>query len=233
MGILALVIGLWYYDFSVAGPGSESKYDEIEKMAATKNAMGVKEGGTVTSADVSQVVGFPPTYVEQGEYHTTEWYCWWGKIPGLATWKRYITVVYVGEPRRFSSHYKNEAPPLEAIPGAEKDDPAATTGGEVMAPPTEITAPSRLGGGEASKASGGETEGATATDDAKKGETKAGDKPAEDKPAEDKPAENKASEDKPAEVKPAEEKPADAKPAENKPAGDKPASGDSSETKPQ
>ena len=83
------------------------------------------------SKDVSDVIGFSPTFVEEGKYHTTEWYCWWGKIPVLSTWKRYITVVYVGEPRRFSSHYKNEKPPEEALPGFVKapseSTPAATS----------------------------------------------------------------------------------------------------------
>ncbi len=104
IGLLALAIGAWYYDYAFAGPGSDSKYEEVLKMADTKNAQGVDAGGVVMSKDVSDVIGFAPTFVEQGEHHTTEWYCWWGKIPVLSTWKRYITVVYVGEPRRFSSH---------------------------------------------------------------------------------------------------------------------------------
>jgi LPXTG-motif cell wall-anchored protein len=218
VGLLALAIGAWYYDYAYAGPGSESKYEEVLKMADTKNAKGVDDGGVVMSKDVSEVIGFPPTFVEEGKHHTTEWYCWWGKIPVLSTWKRYITVVYVGEPRRFSSHYKNEKPPEEALPGFVKAQseltPAATSqppGGPPNGPPPGPPVSTKSSGEDAPPV---------------------GDKPAEDKPAEDKPAEDKPAEDKPAEDKPAEDKPAADKPAADKPAADKPAADKPAEDKP-
>src|SRR5262245_49221061 len=80
LGVLLLAVGAWYYDFSVAGPGSEQKYEAIQKMVDEKNAKGVKDGGVVLSKDVSDVVGFSPTYVQNEKDYTVEWYCWWGKI---------------------------------------------------------------------------------------------------------------------------------------------------------
>jgi hypothetical protein len=208
IGILAIVTGAWFYDFTVAGPGSEAKYDEIKKMADEKNAMGVKEGGVVMSKDVAGVAGFPPTFVEEGKDYTIEWYCWWGKIPVLSTWKRYITVVYVGEPRRYSAHYKNEAPPQEALPGAVQVEPSTTpdAGGQVVAPPA---------GGPSGAPAPPLDEPAPAQDATKPAE---GDKRADAKPAEEKPAEEKPAEDKPAPA----DSPTEAKPAESKPNEDKP-----------
>jgi|GEM_PF-4746310 hypothetical protein len=216
LGILVLVVGAWYYDHSVAGPGSDQKYEAILKMADEKNAKGVKDGGVVTSKDVADVVGFGPTYVEQKADHTIEWYCWWGKIPGLSTWKRYITVVYVGEPRRFNSHYKNEPPPQEALPGYVAP-PTGDVAGSETAPPENL--PGARGGPMRGPAAG-------TGDGAGKSEPgKASDKPAEPASesgaapkAEDQPkSEAKSTDDKPAGAKPVEEKPADTKPTTDKP----------------
>jgi len=218
LGILALVIGAWYYDYSVAGPGSNAKYDEIEKMAAEKNAMGVKDGGTVSSDDVAKVVGFPPTYVENGENHTVEWYCWWGKIPGLSTWKRYITVVYIGQPRRFSSHYKNEAPPQEAMPGNEQIEPSTEpdAGGQVVAPPATTDLPEGSTGGRR-KGPGSSSEGENETKSSSDTDKPAADKPESDTPAADKPATEKPESDKADSEKPEANKDSDTKPADPPP----------------
>ena len=205
IGILALAVGMWFYDYSYAGPGSESKYKEIDDMVIAKNAKGVKDGGLVTRQDVAAVVGFQPTYVEQKPDCTIEWYCWWGKIPVLSTWKRYITVLYVGEPRRFSSHYLNQAPPEEDLPGSRH---AATAD---------------AGGTPAAEPGTGEGAGAGSSDPTKVQVIPiGGGKTAEDKPA---------SEEKHAAEKPAAEQPG-SKPAEDKPA-EKPATEEGSTTKPE
>ena len=186
----------------------------------------------VKSEDVVATIGFAPTYVEQGKWHTTEWYCWWGKIPVLSTWKRYITVVYVGEPRRFSSHYLNEAPPEEALPGTLKvqsHDAGGTSGGEPATGEGGDKGPS-----DPTKVEVTPIEGGKPAED-KPAETKpADDKPAaEEKPAAEKPAEDKPAETKPAEDKPATEEKAAEKPAEEKAAADKSAAPDESAVKPQ
>lgn len=210
-GILVLAVGAWYYDHSVAGPASDQKYDAILKMVDEKNAKGVKDGGIVTSKDVVDVVGFGPTYVEQKADHTIEWYCWWGKIPGLSTWKRYITVVYVGEPRRFNSHYKNEPPPQESLPSyfaVAKPGAENVTEGKTA---LEQGAPDGTSADQSKAGAGGKASAKPAAE-ASEGDTapKAEDQPkTEAKPASDKPADEKPADVKPADAKPAAEKPAE------------------------
>ena len=114
IGLLLLAVGGLAYDFFVAGPQSEKAYDDILKMYDAKNEKSISEGGIVKSDDVKQIVGFAPTYTQREKDHTVEWYCWWGKIPVLTTWKRYITVVY-GPSGTFVSHHKNEPPATESL----------------------------------------------------------------------------------------------------------------------
>ncbi|MCI0359027.1 MAG: hypothetical protein L0211_11160 [Planctomycetaceae bacterium] len=208
LGILLLAVGAWYYDYSFAGPGSEQKYEAIQKMVDEKNAKGVKDGGVVTSDDVKAVVGFAPTYVQEEKDHTIEWYCWWGKIPGLSTWKRYITVVYVGQPRHFNTHHKNERPPQESLPNyvAPSTGEDATAAAEKL---PGVKGPAAAGEGTDSKAGEGSQEKPAEPASESGTEPKA----AESKAEEPKAAEPKAEEPKP-ETKPEGEKSADAKPAD-------------------
>jgi hypothetical protein len=210
IGLLLLAVGGLAYDFFVAGPQSEKAYEEILKMYDTKNEKSISDGGIVKSDDVKQIVGFAPTYTQREKDYTVEWYCWWGKIPVLTTWKRYITVVY-GPSGTFVSHHKNEPPAAESLgvytvskegEGASTDMPAAEN------------FDSAADGGAEGKSGRGKGTGAKEGDVSE--EKPAGDKPAGDKPAGDKPAEDKPAEDKPAEDKPAEDKPAEDKPAESK-----------------
>jgi hypothetical protein len=221
IGVLALAVGAWFYDYSYAGPGSESKYEEIQKMVDEKNAKGVKDGGRISSKDVEAVVGFPATFVVEKPDYTVEWYCWWGKIPVLSTWKRYITVVYQGDPRHFNTHHKNEPPPEESLPGYQPP-PSVTpeVGGQLAAP----TIPGGdLPGGMEGGAGPGKGKKSGGGEEASKGDTPADAAPAEgDKPAEAKTEEAKPEEAKPAEAKPDETKPADEKPADAPKGDDKP-----------
>ena len=229
IGVLLLAVGGLAYDFFVAGPQSEKAYEEILKMYDAKNEKSISDGGIVKSDDVKQIVGFAPTYTQREKDYTVEWYCWWGKIPVLTTWKRYITVVY-GPSGTFVSHHKNEPPAAESL-GVY----AVSTG---EAPTSDMPAPenfdSAADGGAEGKSGRSKGVGAKEGDvsEEKPAEEKpatAEDKPAEDKPAEEKPAEEKPADEKPADEKPADEKPADEKPAEEKPAEDKPAESKSEE----
>ena len=214
LGLLAIVVGAWAYDYFVAAPGSENTYKKIQDMVDAKNAQGVRAGGVVRAKDVQDTVGFAPTWVEKKPDHTIEWYCWWGKIPVLSTWKRYITVVYVGD--TFNTHHQNEPPPAEALPGyLESQTPKqveltdemkakmkamqGAMGGPMAGPP---------GGGGRGGPGGGvqPPDPGPDTTVVKPGESSTGDKPTEG-PAANKPAEAPKESDKPAEAPKAEEKP--------------------------
>jgi hypothetical protein len=118
--VLGVVIGAYAYDYLVAAPGSEKAFEDLEALALSRESQATESGGLVHSADVQKVVGFAPTFTQKETNYTVEWYCWWGPIPGLSTWKRYLTVVYVGaEPRYYSTHHKNEPPPEEFLPKME------------------------------------------------------------------------------------------------------------------
>jgi hypothetical protein len=119
LGLLAVVIGAYAYDFLVAMPGAKAGNDTIQAFVDEQNKLGVKEGSTVTPADIQQKLGMKPTkrIVNEKDDYEIEYYCWWGHVPVFNTRRHFISVVYLGkEPRRFSSHYLNEPPPDEALP---------------------------------------------------------------------------------------------------------------------
>ena len=121
LGLLAIVVGAYGYDFFVAKPACEAADKKIQEFVDARNKLGVKDkdGALVTSADIQKELGMQPTYVEKhdDEQYTVEYYCWWGKMPMLSRRRHFISVVYVGpnEPRRVSSHHREE-PPAEALP---------------------------------------------------------------------------------------------------------------------
>jgi hypothetical protein len=204
IGVLLLAVGGLAYDFYVAGPNSERAYEEIEKMSQAKNEMSISAGGIVKSDDVIKVVGFSPTYTQKEKDYTIEWYCWWGKIPVLTTWKRYITVVY-GPSGTFVSHHKNEPPAAESLGTYEATDLSGMEVPPGNTPAAQSTDSAAGGEGqEGKKGKGGKgkrpdadaSAAEDATTEAPKDDAAAADaKPTEDKPAEDKPAEAPKSED--------------------------------------
>jgi hypothetical protein len=121
LGLLAIVVGAYGYDYFVAKPACEAADKKIQEFVDARNKLGVKDkdGALVTSADIQKELGMQPTYVDRhdDEEYTVEYYCWWGKMPMLSRRRHFISVVYVGpnEPRRVSSHHREE-PPAEALP---------------------------------------------------------------------------------------------------------------------
>jgi len=157
--ILAAAIGAYTYDYLVAQPGSERAYQDVQALVDERNSAAANRAKPATSSDVQKLIGFAPTFTQVEANHTIEWYCWWGWIPGLNTWKRYVTVVYVGhEPRHVNSHHLNEAPPEESLPKYY-----LPTG---IAEPLPVPGPLGLGG-----------PGGAAGDKGKQGESKPGETP--------------------------------------------------------
>jgi hypothetical protein len=119
LGILALVLGALAYDQLMAKPNCEAADSALEEFVQKTNAMPVtKEGGGIVSrADVQKHFGWGPTWVvdNPADGYTVEYYCWWGKMPLLSRQRQFITVLYKGKSRRYSSHYRSE-PPKEDLP---------------------------------------------------------------------------------------------------------------------
>jgi hypothetical protein len=116
-GLLAVALGAFAYDHFVAAPGSEQAHAKVQLLIDQHLARPAATGQPLHSADVRRAIGFAPTYTQVEQGYTIEWYCWWGWTPGLNQWKRYVTVVYVGqEPRRLRSHFLNQAPTEESLP---------------------------------------------------------------------------------------------------------------------
>jgi hypothetical protein len=114
--VLALCIGALVYDYKVARPGSEAANAKIQSFVQQRNQMSVKEAGPVTSVDIQKELGRSPTWIEKEPTYTVEWYCWWGKTPLLSTRRHYITVLYVGDDRRFSAQQLNGPPAEDDLP---------------------------------------------------------------------------------------------------------------------
>jgi hypothetical protein len=185
----------------------------------------------VRSADVQKALGMAPTFVDEQDDYTVEYYCWFGKIPVLNTWKRYLTVVYVSDSRRYDAHYKNEKPPADSLPGYFA--PAAEGAGDVetvdMGAEGPGGPPPQGGEGDGGKKKGGKKKGGDApmgdapTGDAPAGtETPATETPATETPATETPApEGTEPAAPPAEASP-EPAPAEPKPAEPAASEDQP-----------
>lgn len=157
--LLGVAIGALFYDFTVAKPGIEAAETKLSEFVDERNKLGVKEGGTVTPADVHKELGMQPTWVDKhdAQNYEVEYYCWWGPVPVLNMRRHYLAVVYVGEgTRRISSHYKNERPPREALPIL--DDSSAKQGDELLAAPQ----PEEATAGKAASAPGEQEPGAAA-----------------------------------------------------------------------
>jgi hypothetical protein len=119
LGLLGLAIGAFVYDYAGARPGVDAAEKKIGEFVDARNRMSVKDGGRVTPDDIHKELGMQPTWVDKhdADQYEVEYYCWWGPVPVFNMRRHYISIVYIGdEPRRFSSHYKNEVPPREALP---------------------------------------------------------------------------------------------------------------------
>lgn len=203
LGLLAVAIGALAFDFFVAGPGAKAADDKIQKFVDDRNKMSVKDAAVVTSKDIRELLGMTPTAIEQHpeDNYEIEYYCWWGPVPVLNTRRQYISVVYYGskEPRRFSSHHRNERPPEEALPippqpsGGKGD--SETVAGPDNAAPAEADAPAE---GDAKAEGSAKAEGDAKTEsDVPAKAPEEGKAPAETKAADEvkAPAEAKAAEE--------------------------------------
>jgi hypothetical protein len=152
--LLVAAIAALIYDFAVAGPSSIAAEKRLTEFVDTKNKLGVKEGGTVTQADVQKELGMKPTWVDKHDdkHYEIEYYCWRGPIPVVNMMKHYLAVVYIGDGpvRRISSHYLNDKPPREALPMPDEGPPE---GGhqaisDPESPPAEGATPAETPAGE-------------------------------------------------------------------------------------
>lgn len=212
--LLAIAVGALGYDYLVAKPAVDKAYKDIQALVDQRNQAGVGKADLVRSKDIQELLGGKPTIVEDHpkEGYTLEWYCWWGPVPFLNTYRQYIVVVYVGdEPRRFSTHHQNEKPTSEnlplAVPPAEERQSGGLQGTAVQMG-GDVGGGSRDGGEKSSDAKEPEAsenktdKSAEPGTEAKPSTEAAGEAPAAaEKPADAKPAEA-AEEDKPAEPKP-------------------------------
>lgn len=211
--LLALAVGALGYDYLVARPAVDKAYKDIQALADQRNQAGVGKADLVRSKDIQELLGGKPTIVRDypKEGYTLEWYCWWGPVPFLNTYRQYIVVVYVGdEPRRYSTHHQNEMPTEEnlplAVPPAEErqsealEGTAMQMGGDVGGGPGDDDKK----GSDAKESDASENKTDTSAEpntDAKPATDASGEAPAAaEKPADSKPAEA-AEEDKPAEPK--------------------------------
>lgn len=141
LGLLAVAIGALVYDFAKAQPTNDAADLKIHEFVDKSNRQSVKDGTRVTSAEIQKLLGMKPTRTEKHpeDRYDVEYYCQWGGVPGLQMRRHYLAVVYVGdEPKHYTSHYKNELPPIEALP--IQQTPAEGTDGPVP-PPTSSGEP--------------------------------------------------------------------------------------------
>jgi hypothetical protein len=138
LGLLGLAIGVFVYDYAGARPGVDAAEKKIGDFVDGRNRMSVADGGRVTPDEIHKLLGMKPTWVDKHDkdQYEVEYYCWWGPVPLFNMRRHYLSIVYVGdEPRRFSSHYKNEVPPVEALPILEQ--PSSEPAGPLETPVAE------------------------------------------------------------------------------------------------
>lgn len=222
--VLAACIAALAYDHYIAKPSSAEAYDKIHKFVDGRQRLSIKEGGTITSDAIQKELGRSPTWVEKEPTYTVEWYCWWGPTPVFSTRRHYVTVLYVGEERRFSTHQLNGPPAEEDLPTYVMKhvpaDAASEEGPVAGAEPPPMAMPG-MGPGMG-KGKGGKGRG--------KGKGGPGSPPTEapapeenaSAPTESAPPDNKPAESAPAESSDKPKSDGDA-PAADKPATDEPA----------
>jgi hypothetical protein len=195
--LLGVAIVALAFDYLSAGPTTESSDKKIESFVDDANSKGVSESKRVTPDEIHKLLGHQPTWVDKhpDDHYEVEYYCGWGMVPVLNMRRHYLAVVYIGdEPRRYSSHYKNEPPPIEALP-IQQSAPDDT--GETVPLPISDTDAAKAGVSPPDESKdGANADGAKKRKGKKKQEAKSEDNP----PQEDKPAAK--PEDKPEEKKP-------------------------------
>ena len=138
LGLLIVAIGALAYDFFVAKPGAEAADTKIHDFVDKRNRMSVKDAEPVSAKEISDLLGMKPMFVDKhpADNYEVEYYCWWGPVPLINTYRQYITVVYYGinEPRRYSSHHLNMRPPEEALP-IPQEPGGGKEGSETIAAP--------------------------------------------------------------------------------------------------
>lgn len=90
---------------------------EVRAQIATKESKAGRIAGAAspekslpqeyTSVDIQKILGMSPTWVEYdgNSGSTSEYYCWWGKLPFLSKKFDCLVVEYMGEdPRIYRSH---------------------------------------------------------------------------------------------------------------------------------
>ena len=236
LAVLATVGGGWFYDYFVAAPGVKAANDKLHETVLQHNERGLpaganaakegtvaasaETGGMLYSQDIQNILGMSPSWTKQEEFYTIECYRWWGWVP---LDKHYITVLYTGDPskRHYATHYVNEMPENDALPGINRGDApvdlnAESANAEIAVPggsgapppgppgPPSAGPPGEKKGGKGSKGrpqAKGET-----TADARKGNEAKGDSPKGDEVKEDssakdsdktEPAKEESSNDKP------------------------------------
>ncbi len=104
------------YDYGVAGPGVTAADKKIHEHVDESNRKSVTESGPVTPADIQKLIASKPTWTDKhpDEQYEVEYYCWRGPLPVINMQKHYLAVVYINN--KYSSHYMNEQPPMEALP---------------------------------------------------------------------------------------------------------------------
>ncbi len=138
LSVLVVVVGALLYDWVIAPPRVLAAYDRVldtvtkhnefgltaaGKAALKKSEIDAGDGsGMIYSEDIQKIIGMAPTKVEKSKRYTIEHYCWWGWIPRKSN---YITVLYVGNQDKphYSTHYANEMPEDDAIPGKKIGPP--------------------------------------------------------------------------------------------------------------
>jgi hypothetical protein len=140
LSVLVVVAGALLYDRLIATPAVKATNDRLHDEVLRHNELGLKPntlqaggkdaagpasgetGGALYSDDIQKIIGMAPTRVEKTELYTIEHYRWWGWIPLN---RNFITVLYIGDPKKphYSTHYANEMPEDEVVPGRVKNEP--------------------------------------------------------------------------------------------------------------
>ena len=200
LSLLTVFGGALLYDWVIAPPRVKAAYDNLNDTVRAYNEFGLapeseksadgkggpvvgNKGGLLYRQDIQNILGMSPTKVEKFERYTIEHYCWWGRIPRKSN---FITVLYIGSPDKphYSTHYANEMPEDEVIPGKKKFDQqpvvdvtgageVATAGAGAGPPPGMM--PPGMGGPGMGAAGGGKSKGRPESKPGKAAElTKAG-----------------------------------------------------------
>ena len=144
--IMVCMLGALLYDRFVARPACDNAQLEVEKASEARSLS--REPG-LTDVEIQQLLGRKPSQTLSGGQFDLEVYRYRGGLPGR-TYDYWVVYSRRGDKRFLHTHFSNEEPPPEYMPGYKPSQEIVTE-----TPPDPVSAGGPSGSGDRRGEAGG------------------------------------------------------------------------------